>query len=59
MIAGNATFAPWPFRVRSGSGIWFNSKSSNTVYALKLFYRLIHLGYTEFQEVLHYFRIIA
>lgn len=51
MVQGNATSAPWPFRVLSQSGIWFQSKSSNMAFFLRLFYSLSKMGYSEFQAV--------
>ena len=46
---GNATHAPWPFRVDSVTGAALNGrKSSDTVWALRLFRALVAAGYAEF-----------
>lgn len=45
---GNATHAPWPFRVDSVTGTGFSRKSCNIVFPLRLFELLVDLGFPEF-----------
>jgi glycerophosphoryl diester phosphodiesterase len=50
MRKGDASHAPWPFRVDAISGKYWGERSGNMVYILRLFDGLIEMDYPEFSK---------
>ena len=49
MRQGNAERSPWPFRVDAIDGKYWGERSGNMVYILRLFDKLLDLGYSRFR----------
>lgn len=50
MRKGDALHSPWPFRVDAVTGKYWGERSGNMVYILRLWDRLLEMGYPEFKK---------
>ena len=50
MRKGDSLHSPWPFRVDAVTGKYWGERSGNMVYILRLWDRLLEMGYPEFKK---------